>query len=85
MPCMTNGVHQDSAVYMPANTSDPLTSSFPIPVVSALWVVSDILFWGPLDQMNWKGLSVRESVQTPKMQAANIICGGGSDHVWLLT
>lgn len=35
--------------------------------------------------MNWKGLSVREPVQTPKTQAANAACGGGSDHVLVLT
>lgn len=35
--------------------------------------------------MNWKGLSVREPVQTPKTQAANAAYGGGSDHVWVLT
>lgn len=53
--------------------------------MSALWSVSDIVFWGPIVQMNRRGLSLRESVQTPKTQAANITCGGGSDPVWFLT
>lgn len=65
IPCVTKAVHQENAVSMTSSTNELL--AFPHPCdVCHLGHEGHFVLGEPIDQMNRRGLSVRESMQTPK-------------------